>query len=137
MEDGADEGEAFDPVKQARLMTHLQDKLPAFEFTSVPLGQFVAFLSVFSTVPMVIDAQSLVEAGKSAKMRITVKLDDATVEEALKAALDKPGLAFHIEPGRLVITPREIAVVRAALVCPRVPTSRPRSRDSVLVELFD
>jgi hypothetical protein len=63
-------------------------------------------LSEFSTVPMVIDTQSLAAAGKSAKMRITVKLDDATVEEALKTALDKPGLAFHIEPGRLVITPR-------------------------------
>jgi hypothetical protein len=106
MEEKPDDAAAFDPVKQARLMTHLQDGLPALEFTAVPLGQFVAFLSEFSTVPMVIDTQSLVAAGKSAKTRISVKLDDATVEEALKAALDKPGLAFHIEPGRLVITPR-------------------------------
>ncbi len=106
MEVGSDNEEAFDPIKQARLMTHLQDKLPAFEFTSVPVGQYVVFLSEFSTVPMVIDAESLVEGGKSAKTRISVKLDDATVEDALKAALDKPGLAFHIEPGRLVITAR-------------------------------
>jgi hypothetical protein len=105
-EAGSDEGEAFDPVKQARLMAHLQDKLPAFEFTNVPVGQFVAFLAEISTVPMVIDTQSLADAGKSAKTRISVKLDDATVEEALKVALNKPGLAFHIEPGRLIITPR-------------------------------
>jgi hypothetical protein len=105
-EEGLNEGDGFDPIKQARLMTHLQDKLPAFEFASVPLGQFVAFLSEFSTVPMVVDTQSLAEAGKSAKTRISVKMDDATVEEALKAALDKPGLTFHIEPGHLVITSR-------------------------------
>lgn len=105
-EAGSDEGEAFDPIKQARLMAHLQDKLPAFEFTNVPVGQFVAFLAEISTVPMVIDTQSLADAGKSAKTRISVKLDDATVEEALKVALNKPGLAFHIEPGRLIITPR-------------------------------
>ncbi len=106
MEEGLGEVEPFDPVKQARLMTHLQDKLPALEFTGVPLAQFVAFLSEFSTVPMVIDTQSLVEAGKSPKTRISVKLDDATVEDALKAALTKPGLTFHVEPFRLVITSR-------------------------------
>ena len=105
-EGGLNDAVAFDPVKQAQLMTHLHDKLPAFEFTTVPLGQFVAFLSLASTVPMVIDTQSLVEAGKSDKMRISVKLDGATVEESLKAALDKPGLTFHVEPGRVVITSR-------------------------------
>jgi hypothetical protein len=100
------EGEPFDPVKQAQLMSHMQDKLPALEFTGVPLVQFVAFLTEFSTVPMTIDSASLTEIGKSAKTRISVKLDDATVEQALKAALEKPGLAFHIKPGRLVITAR-------------------------------
>ena len=94
----------FDPAKQAELMSHLQDKLPALEFTGVPLGQFVSFLSLASTVPMSIDSQSLAAVGKSTKTRITVKLDDATVEQALKAALEKPGLAYHIEPGRLVVS---------------------------------
>ena len=87
-------------------MSHLQDKLPALDFPGVPLGQFVSFLSLASTVPMTIDHDSLAAVGKSAKTRISVKLDDATVEQALKAALEKAGLAFHIEPGRLVISAR-------------------------------
>ncbi len=99
----AEEGaatESFDPVKQARLMAHLQDKLPALEFSNVPLGQFIAFLAEFSTVPMALDAISLAEAGKSAKTRISVKLDDATVEGALKAALAqaRPGVSYRTGP---------------------------------------
>jgi hypothetical protein len=98
------EGEPFDPSKQVELMSHLQDTLPAHEFTRVPLGQYVAFLSKFSTVPMTIDSQSLATVGKSAKTQISVKLDDATVERALKTALQKPGLTFHVKAGGLVIT---------------------------------
>ncbi len=55
----------FDPAKQAELMSHLQDKLPALDFPGVPLGQFVSFLSLASTVPMTIDHDSLAAVGKS------------------------------------------------------------------------
>jgi hypothetical protein len=103
-DDAAPAGGELDGVKQARLVGHLQDKLPAIEFKDVPLGQFVAFLSEFSTVPMAIDSESLLEVGRGAKTKVTVKLAGGTVEEALRAALSKPGLIFHVAPGRVVIT---------------------------------
>ncbi len=102
---GADEtGEEFDGVKQARLVAHLQDKIPPLEFRDVPLGQFVAFLSELSTVPIALDAESLLQAGKGAKTKISIKLTGGTVESALRAALAKPGLTFHVEPKRILIT---------------------------------
>ena len=94
----------LDPAKQAQMLAHFQDKLPTVEFNNVGLGQFVAFLTAYSTVPITLDTESLFEVGKSAKTRVSVKLTNTTVEAALKTALTRPGLTFHVEPGRVVIT---------------------------------
>ncbi len=91
-------------MKQARLAAHLQDKVPPLEFREVPLGQFVAFLSELSTVPIAIDEESLVQAGKGPKLKVSVKLAGGTVEAALRAALAKPGLTFHVGPKQIVIS---------------------------------
>jgi hypothetical protein len=100
--DDAASGES-ESATRAALVEHLQDKVPAGEFKSIPLIQFVAFLSDFSTVPITIDAESLQQAGKDPKTKVSVKLSGETVEAALRAALAKPGLTFRIEPKRLVI----------------------------------
>ena len=124
-------------------MTHLQDKLPALEFTGVPVGQFVAFLSEFSTVPMVIDAQSLVEAGKSAKTRISVKLDDATVEEALEGRVGqaRPGVPHRTGPPGHHPPRGEIEVVLAASSLAAAarrpwPPGRPFCARALAIEFF-
>ena len=44
MEEGPAEEMAFDPVKQARLMTHLQDQLPALEFAACAVGAICRLL---------------------------------------------------------------------------------------------
>ncbi len=85
-------------------MAHLQDKIPPLEFRDVPLNQFVAFLSELSTVPIAIDEQSLSQAGKPSRQKISVKLSSGTVESALRAALNKPGLTFHVGPKQILIT---------------------------------
>ena len=102
---GADDpADEFDGAKQAKLVAHLQDKIPPTEFRDIPLGQFLTFLSELSTVPIAIDAESLQKVDKSAKTKITVKLAGGTVEDALRAALAKPGLSFHVEPKRILVT---------------------------------
>ncbi len=98
------ESESSTRAKQAKLVAHLQDKIPPTEFRDIPLGQFLTFLSELSTVPIAMDAESLQKADKSAKTKITVKLAGGTVEEALRAALAKPGLSFHVEPKRILVT---------------------------------
>jgi hypothetical protein len=98
-----EEAAESESATRAALVEHLQDRVPAGEFRGIPLIQFVAFLSDFSTVPITIDAESLQQAGKDSKTKITVKLAGETVEAALRAALAKPGLTFRIEPKRLVI----------------------------------
>ena len=99
--------EPFDGAAQAKLVTHLQDKLPPYEFNQVAPGQFVVFLSEYCTVPIVLDSESLLKAGKGAKTKITVKSQGGTVEQALKTALARHGLTYHVEAKRLVITAAE------------------------------
>jgi hypothetical protein len=103
---GADEGSTADSgsARRAVITAHLQDKLPQTEFRGVPLVQFLAFLTDFSTVPIAIDSEALEKAGKDPKIKISIKLSGETVEAALRAALAKPGLAFRIEAKRIVIT---------------------------------
>jgi hypothetical protein len=95
------------PVAESGLMVHLEDRLPTIDFKNVSLGQFVSFLSSYSTIPFTIDTVSLAEVGKSTSTRVSVKLTDVTVQDALKAALTKPKLEYRIEPDRIVIFAKE------------------------------
>jgi len=90
---GADEAastQELDGVKQARLVAHLQDKLPPIEFRDVPLGQFLAFLSEFSTVPITIDANRCCSRQRR-EDQDHGQTRGETVEAALRAALPSPG----------------------------------------------
>lgn len=86
------------------IRSQLGERMLAIEFSAVPLGQFVEFLAGFSTLPIVIDRDSLAALNKGAASPVTVKLERTTVADALRAALSQHGLVFVVRDGRIIIT---------------------------------
>ena len=103
---GADDpADEFDGAKQAKLVAHLQDKIPPTEFRDIPLGQFLTFLSELSTVPIAIDAESLAKGrARARRPRSRSNSPVARSKTALRAALGQAGLSFHVEPKRILVT---------------------------------
>ncbi len=97
-------GDGVDTAARAAIETHLDDKLPSLEFSKATLREFVDFLRDFSTLDIVLDREALAKAGKGPQTPIAVRLKNATVSEALKAALGRQGMAAVVRGDKVVIT---------------------------------
>ena len=82
----------------------LSRALPAAQFNKVPLFQFVEFVAEFTTLPIQLDEPALKRAGKSRQSAVTIKVNETTAGDALRAALSELGLVTTLRSGTLVVT---------------------------------
>jgi hypothetical protein len=54
----------------------------------------------------VLDEAALAKAGMSRRTKLSLKLQDATAGELLRAAAERAGLACTVSDGRIVIGPK-------------------------------
>ncbi|HEX4129452.1 MAG TPA: DUF1559 domain-containing protein [Pirellulales bacterium] len=92
------------PAPRVDLAPRLAEKLPAIEFAQVPLEQFVDLMSQMSTVPMTLDLEGMLEAGVHPDDRVSVKLTNSSIGEALETALAQRGLVYLVHDNQLLVT---------------------------------
>ena len=93
------------PVRpEAAITARLADTIPAIEFDKVPLVDVVRMLSDFSTLEISIDVEALAEMGIKPDAQVTLRLQDASVEEVLVAALAELKLIFVVADGHVLVT---------------------------------
>lgn len=88
----------------AKVDERLSRALPAAQFTKAPLFQFVEFIAELTNLPIQLDEPALRRSGKSRQSAVTVKLNDTTAGDALRAALSDLGLVTAIRSGVVVVT---------------------------------
>jgi hypothetical protein len=101
--DETSQGEAA-AVSREEIEKRLGLSLARVEFVEVPLAQFTVFVADIAGVTVTIDDAALAKAGKTRRMPLTVKLDDTTAGDALRAALERGGLVYTIDEGRIVVS---------------------------------
>jgi len=93
------------PVRpEAEITARLADTIQAIEFDKLPLADVVRTLSDFSTLEIRLDVESLAEMGIKPDVRVTLRLQDASVEEVLAAALAEFKLIYVIVDGHVLVT---------------------------------
>jgi hypothetical protein len=91
-------------ITAAEVADRLSRALPSAQFTKVPLFQFVDFIAEFTSLPIQLDEPALKRVGKSRQSTVTVKLNQTTAGDALRAALSELGLVTSLREGVVVVT---------------------------------
>jgi hypothetical protein len=97
----AEDAPRIDSQTAARLAV----RIPKLAFQQVPLRQFLGFLTDFTGVRMVVDSASLQAAGIKPPL-VTVRADEASVEEILQQLSQDHGLTWGEEAGVIVLRAR-------------------------------
>lgn len=84
----------------------LNDPIAKIEFDGVPLGNFLRFISDYSTIPITLDADIMRWARVSPLTAVKIEATDTTVAEVLDEALTPVGLEHRVEADQLFITRR-------------------------------
>jgi predicted RNA-binding Zn-ribbon protein involved in translation (DUF1610 family) len=82
----------------------LADPIVEIEFTSVPLVEFLEFMSDLSTIPITLEPEALAFRRLSPTSPVSVRETDTTVEGVLLAALAPLKLGYVANDGHLLVT---------------------------------
>jgi hypothetical protein len=85
---------------QARLAV----RMPEFGLPGVALVDAVDLLAQVSGLEVTFDTDAMADLGVTIRDSIAVQLNDATVEEALRAVLASRGLSYVVDQGQILIT---------------------------------
>lgn len=100
-----DRGPSAPPAKPKGNVAALLDApIMGVEFDRVPLKHFVELLSNLSTAIITLDIEALAAAGVPPDIRVSVKLSDTTIGQALTAALEEPGLVYIVSDEQVLVT---------------------------------
>jgi hypothetical protein len=92
------------PLRRVEVAARLADPIVEIEFASVPLAEFLEFISDLSTIPITIEPEALAWRKLSPTSAVSVREKETTVEGVLNAALAPLNLGFIIEDGHLLVT---------------------------------
>jgi hypothetical protein len=91
-------------LEREEIEKRLAVSLTRVDFAEVSLAQFAVFVGDIAGVKVTIDDAALAKVGKGRRTPLTVKLDQTTAGEALRAALERLGLVYTIDDGRIVVS---------------------------------
>ncbi|MEN6449370.1 MAG: hypothetical protein ABFC96_02670, partial [Thermoguttaceae bacterium] len=86
------------------LTARLADRLPAIELNDAPLGAALNLLGSLSTAPITVNADAMCQLGVTPQDPISLKLDGATLGEALEAAATQRGMSVVTDGGQVLVT---------------------------------
>jgi hypothetical protein len=92
------------PAAAVDVAARMADPLRGLELTDVPLARALDLLGTISTLPISLDPDALRQVGATPHDHVSVKLDSATVEQALQAIAAERGLAVSIDNDQVIIT---------------------------------
>jgi hypothetical protein len=79
----------------------LSDPIPLIEYRSTPLKKLLEDISQFSTIPITLDPDSLLQAGIKPDRPVAVREQDTTVRRVLANVLGSCRLTFRVNAGHL------------------------------------
>lgn len=82
-------------VREVDVTARLADRVTAIDIPRVPLAKFLDFISRLTTIPCVLDVEALTAADQSARLEVTARLQDVSVEELLAQSLAEHDLVAH------------------------------------------
>jgi hypothetical protein len=82
----------------------MADPVRGIELSDIPLARALDLLAAISTVPITLDPDALRQVGATPRDRVSVKLNSATVEQALQAVAAERGLALAVDNGQVIVT---------------------------------
>ena len=82
----------------------MADPLKGLDLTDQPLVKVIDLLAAMSTLPITLDADALEQRGVWLRDRVSLHLSDATLGDALQAAIARKGLAVIVEGGQVLVT---------------------------------
>jgi hypothetical protein len=85
----------------------LSDPIPLIEYRSTPLKKLLEDISQFSTIPITLDPDSLMQVGIKPDRPVGVREQDTTVRRVLANVLGSCGLTFRVTPGHLRVCTEE------------------------------
>jgi hypothetical protein len=93
----------------AEVEERLADQIPVIEFAKVPLADVLHILSDFSTLDISLDVEALAETGTKPDVKVTLRVQNASVGEVLEAALAEHKLVYVVADGQVLVTsPRRL-----------------------------
>ncbi len=92
------------PPPPVDVADRLDDPIEGLEFTAVPLIGVMDLLARMSTAPITLDADAMAQLGVAPRDPISLRLEDTTVGEALRAAVAQRGLDVSVEAGSVIVT---------------------------------
>lgn len=84
----------------------LADRLPAIEFDETTLSEALDLLSQLSTLNILLDAELISEVGATPGDKITLRLNETSLGEALAAVLRQRGLVYEVEGDLVLVKPK-------------------------------
>jgi len=81
----------------------LLDPVASIQFKDAKLGDVLTFASEFSTVPITVEANALMQANISLSSRVSVDLKETTIGGVIRAAIQGFGLDYSLSGSYLVI----------------------------------
>ena len=81
----------------------LRDPIVSISFTGAKLSDVLTFVSEFSTIPITLSAQAMMQANLKLSTPVSVDLKEATIGDVLRSAIASLGMEFSIQGSHLVI----------------------------------
>lgn len=91
------------PPRVVNTEVRLTDPIRGLEVRRLPLADFLNLISDLSTVPITLDCNALLEMGQTPAAPVTLQVNDTTVAEVLKSALEPLRLGYQIHNGQLIV----------------------------------
>ncbi len=95
------------PSALAEIQARLDYRLREINFSKTSLRAYLEFITECSGLSISLDTAALAKVDKGPRTLVSARLRDATVAEALEAALRPHGLAVVVRNGKLLVTVAE------------------------------
>lgn len=105
--DAAPEKPVRDPLPVVDVPARLNDTILKLDYVNAPLVDFLGVLSNFSTIPITLDVDAVVESGIRVDAPVTVRRPKSTVGQALDAALAPLKLRYVVADQHVLVTVAE------------------------------
>jgi hypothetical protein len=92
------------PPTPVDVAARMADPVRGLQLNDMRFARALDLLADISTLPITLDLDALRQSRGSPRDRVSLKLEDATVEEAIGAIVSQQGLAAIVDNGQVIIT---------------------------------
>lgn len=100
-----------DPV-EVDVAARLADEIDGIDAGGAPLVKFLELMTQLSTIPITLDPDALAQVKARATSPVSLRLENATIEDILQAALAPFRLSYEVRGDHIVVVPAPLGTKR-------------------------